>query len=385
MKKYDVIIIGAGAAGLMAAHAAIARGRRAAVFDMGASAARKVMASGGGRCNFTNLAAGRDRYFGENPDFVRGAISRVTPGDILEWMRVHNLTWVEKAAGQYFCASGAADIVSALMHDAAGAEIMLNTPVCDVSRTDDQFIVKTATGDHAADAVIIATGGESFPSLGVSDIGYRIAKKFGHKIVPVRPALCAIATNAFNGAPAGASLQVEITIGREVIYDSMLFTHFGIGGPAIYRATARNMDTGIKINLMPGADAYEILRAARISSGRKSMHTVLSAYMPARIARWITNDSDKNIADYNDASLKQIATRIQNIDIPASDIKLHGMQSAEVVRGGVDTRQVSSKTMESKLCPGLFFAGEVLDIAGDLGGFNLHWAWASGRVAGENA
>lgn len=385
MKKYDVIIIGAGAAGLAAAGIAVKRGRNVAIMDCGASPARKVAVSGGGRCNFTNLAAGRDRYFGKNPDFVRGALSRVTPHDILQWATAHNIEYVEKAPGQYFCATTARAVVDALRRDANAAQLMTNTTVTDVQYDNDMFTVQTSSGDYQAHSVIVATGGISFETLGVSDAGYKIAKSFGHKIVPVRPALCAIATHAFDGAPVGAAILAEITIGRDIIRDSMLITHFGIGGPATYRATVRDIDTGIKINMMPGADAYEILRAARTSSGRKSVHSVLSAYMPTRIARWITNDSDKNIADYNDASLRQITERIQNIVIAATDIKLHGMQSAEVVRGGVSTADVSSKTMESKLRPGLFFAGEVLDIAGDLGGFNLHWAWASGRIAGENA
>ncbi len=385
MQKYDMIIIGAGAAGIVAAATATARGRRVAVLDIGARPARKVMVSGGGRCNFTNDAVSRDRYFGENPDFVRGAIARVTPCDILDWARGHGLEWTEKSPGQYFCTNGAAAIVNALRQDAQDADIILGVRVCNVAYESNEFIINTSSGKYYAQSVIIATGGISFPALGVSDAGYLIAKKFGHKIIPIRPALCAIATNVFRGAPAGLSMPAEITIGTETIMDSMLITHFGIGGPAVYRATVRNISDGITVNIMPGINAYEFLRDARMKTGRKSLQTVLATHIPARMAQWIAGANNKNIADYNDAELTKISDKINRMHIPYDKIRLHGMPSAEVVRGGVSTDKISSKTMESKIRPGLFFAGEVLDIAGDLGGFNLHWAWASGRVAGNNA
>lgn len=386
MQKYDVIIIGGGAAGLTAARCAVARGRRTLVLDMGVAPARKVAASGGGRCNFTNDAAARNRYFGENPDFVRGALSRVTPADVLGWAREHNIKWTEKTPGQYFCATGAGDIVRALMNDARGGQIMQNTTVSDVTFSHGHFTITTNRATFQSDAVIVATGGVTFPTLLTSDIGYKIAKLFGHRIVPIRPALCAITTGAFPPELAGISMPVDVSVAGEHFSDSLLFTHSGVGGPAIYRATVRNNDGNIIINLMPGVDAFELLRTARRAMGRKSVPTILSEHMPARVARWIARAAtDKNIADLRDGTLRQIADHINKIVIPRGTYKYHGTPSAEVTRGGVSTDAVSSKTMESKLQPGLFFAGEVLDIAGDLGGFNLHWAWASGTVAGQNA
>lgn len=386
MKTYDIVIIGCGAAGLAAAGAALVRGRSVAIIDMGERPARKVAASGGGRCNFTNAAAARDRYFGGNPDFVRGALARVTPADILDWAATHKIKPVEKAAGQYFCATGAADVVAALMHDAMAADIFLNTHVTDAIFNDDCF---TITGDghqYRAKSLIVATGGLSFPALGVSDAGYIIAKKFGHKIVPVRPALCAMAVPAFSPELAGISMRAEITVGRNSVCDDMLFTHFGIGGPAAYRASLFDMPGGeMHINLVPDVDAMQWLRDAKQKSGRRTISAVLATRMPTRLAKWIAGDDMRHIADYKDSEITAIANKISNIVIPSNQVKYHGMQSAEVVRGGVSTDAVSSKTMESKLRPGLFFAGEVLDIAGDLGGFNLHWAWASGRIAGQNA
>lgn len=385
MQKYDVIIIGGGAAGLTAARCAVARGRRTPVLDMGTAPARKVAASGGGRCNFTNDAAARNRYFGENPDFVRGALSRVTPADVLDWARTHNIKWTEKTPGQYFCATGAGDIVRALVADVGAGRIMQHVNVSDVQFADGFFSVTTNGGTFKSTSVIVASGGITFPVLGVSDIGYKIAKSFGHRIVPIRPALCAIKTDMFSSDLAGISIPVDVSVAGESFSDSLLFTHSGVGGPAIYRATVRNNDGDIIINLMPGMDTFELLRTARRTTGRKSVPTILSEYIPLRVARWIVRDAaDKNIADLRDVTLRQIAAHINRIIIPRDAYKYHGTPSAEVTRGGVATDAVSSKTMESKLRPGLFFAGEVLDIAGDLGGFNLHWAWASGTVAGQN-
>ncbi len=379
---FDVVIIGCGAAGLTAARTALARGRRVCIIDMGPAPARKVAASGGTRCNFTNADANRNRYFGENPDFVRGALARFSPADVLDWARDHGIKWVEKAPGQYFCADGAGVILDALLHDARGANIVMNTTVTGVSHTDGVFTIATNRGEYFAKSVIVASGGISFPDLAVSDIGYKIARTFGHKIVSPRPGLCAIATDVFSSELAGISIPVQIHVGKSVIDDSMLFTHFGIGGPAVYRATVRDAGGDMFIDMAPGIDILSILRAAKKSDGRKNIASVLTAYLPARVARWIAGDDTRRIADVRDADLQNIDGRIKRAIIPHGGYKYHGLRSAEVTRGGVSTDEVSSKTMESKLQPGLFFAGEVLDIAGDLGGFNLQWAWASGAVAG---
>ncbi len=384
MKHYDTVIIGAGAAGLTAAATATARGRRVAVLDMGDAAARKVAVSGGGRCNFTNAAAGRDRYFGSNPDFVRGALARTSPNDILDWAAAHGIKWIEKAPGQFFCATSAADIVKALISDAHQADIFLNTTVISAGHDNGRFHIKCANCEYTSDALIIASGGISFPTLGVSDIGYKIAKNFGHKIVPPRPALCAIDTTAFPHEWAGIAMPAEIRIGARHVHGDMLFTHFGIGGPVIYSASVAPTDCDIHINLIPGHDAAQWLHTEKRANGRKSLHTVLATRMPTQIARYFAG-ATRNIADIRDTELADIAKRITDIIIPSGKWRHHGMAAAEVTFGGVDTSQISSKTMESKIVSGLYFAGEVMDITGDLGGFNLQWAWASGHVAGENA
>lgn len=386
MKTYDVIIVGAGAAGLSAAKTALELSKKVAIIDLGDKPARKVAISGGGRCNFTNDAIAPNRYFGENADFVRSAISKVSSQDILNWVKSHHLKWIEKTAGQYFCATGAQDVVNALLQDIKSADLFLNNLTTDITKSDEEtFVIKTDKNIFKSKSIVIATGGISYPVLGVSDFGYKIAKKFGHKIVPVRPALCAISTKMFPPELSGISFEAEASIGKEKIKDSILITHFGLGGPAIYRATVRNLIDDIHINLLPDINVFDWLKVVKTTEGKRNLATVLSSKLPARLARYIAQDTSKNIADFKDSELKVIAEKISNLVVPKDSFKLYNLQSAEVVRGGVSTAEISSKTMESKLCPGLFFAGEVLDIAGDLGGFNLHWAFASGRIAGENA
>ena len=381
MNTYDIIIIGAGAAGLSAAATALARGRRVAVFDMGPSPARKVLASGGGRCNITNMAAGPDRYAGNNPNFVRGALSRVSPRDVLDWATEHGIGLHEKTPGRCFCNDGAGAVVDALMRDADGADFFYNQTVSEIKKSGNMFQVNSMF----ARAVIVATGGISFGTLGVSDAGYKIAKQFGHKIVPVRPALCALNVTGIPSDLAGISVDAEITIGKRRISDSLLLTHSGIGGPLAYRTSLFDIQKGFVINWVPRTNMLNEFKTAKQCNGRKTITGIISEYLPIRIARWIGQNDTRNVADVKDMELMKIAERIHKYEIPAGNAKYHSMTSAEVTFGGVDTNDISSKTMESKLCPGLYFAGEVMDITGDLGGFNLQWAWASGRVAGMNA
>ena len=313
MKQYNTIIIGAGAAGLTAAAELLSRGLRVLVLDMGNAPARKVAASGGGNCNITNMAAGVARYFGENPNFVRSAISRVSPSDILDWCRQHKLKLYEKEPGRYFCADGAAAVVGALVRDAAGADIMYNHAVESVVKKDEKFVVSANGTAFCSDTLIIATGGTSFSALGVSDIGHKIAKSFGHKIIPVRPALCAMAVQMFGADLAGISVEVEITIGREKICDSMLFTHFGIGGPAVYRASVRDFSNELTINMCPETDIFDTLKRAKQTNGKRNIATVLSEYLPARLAKCFSNGDVRNIADWRDTEIRTIADKINKM------------------------------------------------------------------------
>ena len=381
MKKFDTIIIGAGASGLMATTRLIKRNKSVLVIDMGDTPARKVAISGGGNCNFTNLRADFTHYFGKNPQFVISALNQFSPKDMLDWVKRHNIKYNEKEPGRYFCKNGANEIVNALLQDAKGATIKYNTNVIGVDKDGDKFIIKTNSGDFASGSVIVANGGVSYPHLGVSDIGQQIAKKFGHKIEPIRPALCAIKTNEFNTELAGISLPMEITVDKNKIAGDLLFTHFGIGGPAVYRATLLNSKE-MTINFAPDIDVFELLKSVKQKNGKKSVGGVIATILPNKLAHFLCNDA-RNIADLRDSELKQIANTINHFEI--NDGAAIGFQSAEVMMGGISTDKISSKTMESKLCPGLFFAGEVIDTTGDLGGFNLQWAFASGFVAGNNA
>ena len=386
MGKYDVIIVGAGAAGLMAAATAQQQGRKTAILEMGKRPARKVAVSGGGFCNITNTNISAARYFGKNPHFVHSALNQFTPTDMLTWAQKHSIRLYEKTPGRYFCTDGAQAVVNALMADVSGADIFYNISITDINKNDNIFYIKTSDNTFTAKSIIIATGGISFPTLGVSDFGYKIAKQFGHKIIPVRPGLCmiSITDNPYTEF-SGISLQVELTVGKTKIYDDMLFTHMGIGGPAAYRASLYDLDNGININLLPDVDMMRVLTHAKQTNGKKQIIGLLSEYLPNRIAKYIAQNDTRNIADIKNTELGQITERVHNIHIPNNKIKLHSMHSAEVTFGGISTDEISSKTMESKLCPGLFFAGEVLDVTGDLGGFNLQWAWSSGVVAGKNA
>jgi predicted Rossmann fold flavoprotein len=378
----DLIIIGAGAAGLSAARAALASNSSVLILDMYADPLRKVTASGGGRCNFTNSDATAKRYFGGNPAFAISVLSRIKPTGILEWAAINGIRTEEKAPGQFFCANGAKAMTSALLKGAKGASIIQNCEATDIEKNDGGFLVRSKKGDFHGKRVIIASGGISFPSLGVSDIGLKIAKKFGHAIQPPVPGLVALKTDIFPKDLAGASLPVQIRIGKIKIEDPLLFTHFGIGGPACYRASMYDLEQGFHIDFLPGRSALELLLRAKKTEGQKLPLTVLCAHLPAKFARWISWGYDKKLIDCKDSTLAELAERINKFIICSGALSYRGFQSAEVMAGGISTDKISSKTLESKLCPGLYFAGEVLDITGDLGGFNLHFAFASGIVAG---
>ena len=382
MKIYDVIIIGAGAGGLKAAAELYAHKKSVLIIDMGNTPARKVAISGGGKCNFTNMAADYTRYVGKNPNFVRSALAQFAPSDTLDWVKKHKIKYYEKEPGRFFCANSANDIMDALLKDIGNTEIKYNTNVIDVVKDNDIFTIKTNRGDFQSKSLIVATGGVSYPNLGTSNIGHIIAKKFGHKIEPIRPALCAMKTKAFDSELAGISLPVEIKIGKHITSDDLLFTHFGIGGPATYRASL--FDTNkFTINFAPNTDIQTLLLNAKRTNGKKSLTNIVAEVLPQKLARFICDNNTRNIADYKDSEIKKIANQITQFEI--DDAKAIGLQSAEVTAGGIATDKISSKTMESLLCPRLFFVGEVIDITGDLGGFNLQWAFSSGFVAGSNA
>lgn len=380
MKTYDIIIIGAGASGIFAA--GHIKNKSVCILDAGSRPLRRVAISGGGKCNFTNISADYKHYFGENPNFTRSALAVWTPTDMLNWAHSHNIKTFEKSPGQYF-AHDATDIINALLNDANKTDIVLNTNVLSATKSSDIFEIKTNTQTFFAKNLCIATGGISYSNISSGDIGYKIAKSFGHKIIPPRPALCGIKTKIFDSNLSGISTPVEITINREKITDNMLFTHWGIGGPAIYRTSVRDINNGFTINLLPNCDIENLITTQKQINGRRQIKTILSQQMPERLVEFLIGKNTKNIADWTTAEIKTLTEKMI-VKIAPNEFELQKFDSAEITRGGIDTTDISSKTMESKLCRGLYFIGECLDIAGDLGGYNLQWSWASATAMAKN-
>ncbi len=380
MKTYDIIIIGAGASGIFAT--GHIKNKSVCILDAGSRPLRRVAISGGGKCNFTNISADYKHYFGENPNFTRSALAVWTPTDMLNWAHSHNIKIFEKSPGQYF-AHDATDIINALLNDANKTDIVLNTNVLSATKSSDIFEIKTNTQTFFAKNLCIATGGISYSNISSGDIGYKIAKSFGHKIVPPRPALCGIKTKIFDSNLSGISTPVEITINREKITDNMLFTHWGIGGPAIYRTSVRDINNGFTINLLPNCDIENLITTQKQINGRRQIKTILSQQMPERLVEFLIGKNTKNIADWTTAEIKTLTEKMI-VKIAPNEFELQKFDSAEITRGGIDTTDISSKTMESKLCRGLYFIGECLDIAGDLGGYNLQWSWASATAMAKN-
>ena len=381
MKNYDVIIIGCGASGLMAAAQLFRRKKSVLILDMGNTPARKVAISGGGKCNFTNTNTDFKHYFGKNPRFVMSALAQWGAHNTLDWAKSHKIKFIEREPGRYFCKDDARGILDALLNDIGSTEIKYSTNVISADKQNDKFIIHTNSGDFMANSIIVATGGVSYPNLSVSNIGHVIAKQFGHKIEPIRPALCAMKTKVFSSELAGISLPVDIMIGKNKLSGDLLFTHFGIGGPVVYRATLFGTQK-IIINFAPDIDIFEFLKTAKTTNGKKTVANTLAEILPNKLAHFFCGDT-RHIADFRDSELRQIAERTNKFEI--TDATAIGFQSAEVTMGGISTDKISSKTMESEICNGLYFAGEVMDITGDLGGFNLQWAFSSGFVAGLNA
>lgn len=384
MQVYDVIIIGAGAAGLMAANVLYQRKKSFLILDLGDKPARKIAVSGGGKCNFTNSAANYTRYFGTNSNFTRSALSQFSPLNTLEFIQHHHIQYTEPEPGRFFCKNSAIEVIDALLKDIHYKTIKTSVKVTNVVKQHDIFVIETESDVRfEAKSVIVATGGLSYANLGVSNVGQTIAKQFGHKIIPIRPALCALKTSCFSASLSGISIPVEINIEKTTIKDNLLFTHFGIGGPATYKASLFDISKPFYINFLPNIDILQILKQTKQTNGKKTCAGILSEYLPNNFVKWFIGSDTKHIADYKDADLQQIVNKLTHFQV--ADAKTTGLNSAEVTFGGIDTSKISSKTMESQLCSGLFFAGEVLDITGDLGGFNLQWAFSSGFVAGSNA
>ncbi|HEY5997842.1 MAG TPA: NAD(P)/FAD-dependent oxidoreductase [bacterium] len=386
----DVIVIGAGASGLMCAATAGARGRSVLVLDHGAQAGAKIRISGGGRCNFTNREVSAGNYRSANPDFCRSALARFTPRDVLALLERHGVRWEEREQGQLFCLGSARQVVDLLLAecDRGGARLELECRVGAVRAGTGGFVVETARGAVRCASLVVATGGLSYPKLGASDFGLNLARQFGLGVVQPGPALVPFVLAAGDReacrALAGVSLEASIGCGGRDFAGRVLFTHRGLSGPAALQASLFwHPGEPLAIDLAPGKDVLELLLSRRAS--RAEPKSVLGEMLPRRLAalRCEQLGATRPLNQLGERQLRALAEGVRAwIVVPA---ETEGYATAEVTAGGVDTAELSSKTMEARRVPGLYFVGEVVDVTGALGGYNLHWAWASGMTAGTFA
>jgi predicted Rossmann fold flavoprotein len=393
--KCDVVVIGAGGAGMMCALQAGRRGRTVTLLDHAPKLGAKILISGGGRCNFTNIGASPAQYVSENPHFCRSALSRYTPDDFIALVRAHQIAYHEKKLGQLFCDISARQIVEMLSSEceAVGARFNLNCSIASVSRIAaeglERFSVATSQGDFFCQSLVIATGGLSIPKIGATGFGYEVARNFGLNLIATAPALDGFMfadkeTQSLREL-AGLSIDCTITCNEVSFRENILFTHNGLSGPAALQASLHwRPGAELFINLLPEADAAEWLLKQKRAGERSLMRNLLSQLLPHRFATRFCElylRSDLPLAQIPDREIQLFASQLSTWKLTPSGTV--GYNKAEVTRGGVDTRELSSKTMEAKKVPGLYFIGEVVDVTGWLGGYNFQWAWASGAAAGE--
>lgn len=392
MQSYDVVIIGAGAAGMMCAVETAKRGRSVLILDHAAAPGEKIRISGGGRCNFTNIHASPKNFLSGNPHFCISALSRYTQRDFIALVERHRIAYHEKTLGQLFCDGSARQIIDMLVSEmqGRGVELALSTSVEDVRKTVEGFALTLSTGLVTCQSLVVACGGKSIPKMGATGFGYELAERFGLAVVETRPALVPLTFDANTLerlAPlAGNAVDAEVACGKTRFSEAMLFTHRGVSGPSILQISSywREGDE-IRIAMLPGVDVADLIRVAKRSNGRQAVQTVLANHLPKRLAQSIAERTgiDGNLADLSDGQIKTIAAAVNNWRIkPAGS---EGYRTAEVTLGGVDTNGLDQKTMQAKSVPGLFFIGEVVDVTGWLGGYNFQWAWSSGWVAGQAA
>lgn len=386
----DVVVLGAGASGLFCAAACGRRGRSVLVLDHGPRTASKVRISGGGRCNFTNVNVSADHYRSLNPHFCRSALARFTPADFLAYVRSHRLAYYEKEEGGLFCSTSSKAILALLEGEcrSAGVDVRLNCGFRSVTRDAGRFTIAVDGAELHAASVVVATGGLSYPGLGASGIGFDLARQFGLSVVEPRPALVPFVLAEKDrrsfGPLAGVSLFCSARCGAKTFYGNLLFTHKGLSGPAMLQASLEwKQGMPLRIDLVPETDILGVLMARRRS--KIELKNVLAEHLPRRIGRaWCDSYApSRPLNRISDRDLKKIAHMLHAWEVVPSGTE--GYATAEVTAGGVDTDELSSRTMETKKVPGLYFIGEVVDVTGELGGYNLHWAWASAHAAGAYA
>jgi predicted Rossmann fold flavoprotein len=390
VRSTDVVIIGAGAAGLMCALTAAARGRQVLLIEHANKAGKKILMSGGGRCNFTNVYTDPANFFSQNPHFCKSALARYTPWDFIAMVSKHGVPYHEKKLGQLFCDNKSRDIRDMLLDECqqAGVDLRLDTSVRQIEKTGAGYVLSTDMGPIASPSLVLATGGLSIPTLGATGFGYEIARQFGHDVVATRAGLVPfIITDQLKDVCnelSGTSVACVVSCNDQSFRENVLFTHRGLSGPAILQISSFwHVGDAVEIDLLPAHDVLNWLQGQQAARPNSELKTVLSEVFTKKMAglladRWFAS---KRMKQYTPAGLRDIAGKLSAWQVVPAGTE--GYRTAEVTLGGVDTREVSSRTMESLRSPGLYFVGEVLDVSGHLGGFNFQWAWASGYAAAQ--
>ncbi|HWD33741.1 MAG TPA: NAD(P)/FAD-dependent oxidoreductase [Pseudomonas sp.] len=391
MRSTEVIIIGAGAAGLMCALTAAGRGRQVLLLDHANKPGKKILMSGGGRCNFTNMYTEPSNFLSQNPHFCKSALARYTQWDFIEMVSKHAVPYHEKKLGQLFCDNKSSDILDMLLRecDSAGAELRMDTRIDQIEKVDGGYLLETSAGQFHCQSLVIATGGLSIPTLGATGFGYQVARQFGHSLLPTRAALVpfTITEPVLKGICtelSGSSVDCIASCNGSSFRENLLFTHRGLSGPAILQISSfwEAGDT-VEINLLPDHDALTWLQQQQAERPNSELKTLLGEVFTKKMANLLSEHwfVSKPMKQYTPAELAQVSDKLGAWQVVPAGTE--GYRTAEVTLGGVDTREVSSKTMESLKSPGLYFIGEVLDVSGHLGGFNFQWAWASAYAAAQ--
>ncbi len=388
----DVIVIGGGAAGLMCARVAGQRGRRVRLIEHANRCGKKILMSGGGRCNFTNTGTTAANFISANPHFCKSALARYTPQHFIGMVEHHGIAYHEKELGQLFCDDSSKQIVKMLLDECVEAGVRIDTgcSVQHVQRTDDGFQVQTTLGELRAPSLVIATGGLSIPSMGATGFGYELARQFGHTVLPTRAGLVPLTLTGKHQERladlSGVAMPVTAHCNGREFSNFMLITHRGVSGPSILQISSYwNVGDALHLDLLPQDDAFDALKQLRAKRPAAELRTVLGDLFPKRFAERLCEVwfQSRPMKQFNDPELRAIAEQLQRWPLIANGTE--GYRTAEVTLGGVDTDELSSSTMQSKHVPGLYFIGEVVDVTGWLGGYNFQWAWASGNAAGMSA
>ena len=390
--KFDVIIVGAGAAGMMSAIEAGKRGRKVLLVDHYKKIGEKIRISGGGRCNFTNINTSPNKFLSQNPKFVKSALSQYTQNDFINLINKYEIKFHEKKLGQLFCDHSAQQIVEMLLKECelANVTILKEFIIKDLSKDNDQYLVSTENDKYSSQSLIVATGGLSVPKIGATSFGYEIAKKFDHDLIETLPALVPLTFNEkileMCKELTGLSVEAIVSFNKVLFQEGMLFTHRGLSGPSILQISSYwKLGDNIKINLSPKLNVYQLLEQKRKLNPKFDILNILSEFLPKRLAQIICSENKVtgNISELSNKILKQLSENINTWLINPTGSE--GYRTAEVTLGGVNTKDLSSKTMMSNKHKNLFFIGEVVDVTGHLGGYNFQWAWSSGFVAGQYA